>query len=300
MADLRKVLAEYVRHRPHRSRFGRSVPVFGYGFLLFLGFLSAGWLATIRARREGIEGSIVWDLAMWIFLAGILGARVFYVVQKQKQVFADAKTLADYAVAAVNVREGGLVFYGSVIGGLAGFLIFCRRRRLRPLQVADMVVPSIFVGLALGRIGCFLNGSCFGDVASLPWSVSFPLGSVPDMALVLRGWVLPDAVRSLPLHPTQLYSSMNALVLAVLAWAWFLRRRHHGEVSALALVSYAVTRFTLEILRGDELGQFGTRFTISQWISFGLLACGIALAVWCRRTDRLGQRGAQAQIGTER
>jgi len=283
LAELRQTLSQYVRHRPHRSRYGHSVPVFGYGFMLFLGFLGAGWLATVRARCEGIDSQIVWDLAMWIFLAGILGARVFYVVQKHDQVFSDAKTLSEYAIAAINVREGGLVFYGSVLGGMAGFWVFCRRRKLRPLQISDMVVPSIFVGLALGRIGCFLNGCCFGDVCHLPWSVEFPLGSVPDMALVLRGWVLPDAVHSLPLHPTQLYSSVNAMVLAVLAWAWFSRRRFHGEISALALITYAVTRFTLEILRGDELGQFGTRLTISQWISMGLLAAGLALAVWCRR-----------------
>jgi phosphatidylglycerol:prolipoprotein diacylglycerol transferase len=101
--------------------------------------------------------------------------------------------------------------------------------------------------------------------------------SVPFTAEVVRGQILPTAAHSLMLHPTQLYSSMNALVLAILTWNYFPYRRRHGEVLLLAWLAYPVTRFCLEILR-DEPGQFGTPVTISQWVS--LLLFGTGLVFW--------------------
>ncbi len=283
LSRLRKQLGCYLHHRAWRSRYGPSAPVFGYGFMLFCAFLLGGWAASRRAVREGFPSEMIWDLAVWLFVAGIVGARIFYVVQKHSLVFGQAHSLWDYLFEAINLREGGLVFYGSVLGGLAGFAMFCHRRKLHPLQIADLVVPSIFLGLAAGRIGCFLNGCCFGDVCHLPWAVRFPLGSIPDMTLVERGFLLPDSPFTLPLHPTQLYSSLNGLVLACLTSAWFTKRKHFGEISALGLFAYPVTRFLLEILRGDELGQFGTRLTISQWVSFGMFLLGVLLMLWVKR-----------------
>jgi len=297
LSEVRQRLGWYLKGRPWRSQYGPSVPVFGYGFMLFCAFLASGSLASWRARREGLGGELVWDLAVWLFVCGIIGARIFYVVQKHQLVYGGAEAWWDYVVETVNLREGGLVFYGSVVGGLVGFLVFCRRRGLHPLRLSDLVVPSIFVGLALGRVGCFLNGCCFGDVCWLPWAVRFPLGSIPDMALVQRGWLLPDSTFTLPLHPTQLYSVVNALVLAALASAWFSRRRRYGEVSALALLSYPVTRFLLEIVRGDELGQFGTRLTISQWVSLLTFGVGVFLALWVARAGQRVERPEAGRVG---
>jgi phosphatidylglycerol:prolipoprotein diacylglycerol transferase len=216
-----------------------------------------------------------------LFLAGIVGARLFYLIQKPDHVFESARTVGDYVLAAINLREGGLVFYGSVLGGIAAYLVFCRRRKIDALYLADVVVPPILVGVAFGRLGCLLNGCCFGDVCSLPWKITFPLGSVPDMSLVQQGLLFPDSLSSLPLHPTQVYSSLDAIILACLTAAYFPRRAFNGAVTVLGLTTYAVTRFAIEILRGDEAGQFGTALTIAQWLSIGVFIYAIGLGLWC-------------------
>lgn len=260
-----------------------SVPVFGYGFMLFAGFLVGGWTAGRRAERAGLSRDLIWDLAMWVFFAGIVGARLFYVVQYHDRVFAGRNGLAQHLFALVNLPDGGLVLYGGVLLAIAAYVLFCRVRNVNGLALADVVVPSIFVGLAFGRFGCFLNGCCYGDVCHLPWAVTFPRGSVPFIALVNRGFLTSDAAASLPLHPTQLYSSINALVLAFLTATYFRYRPKHGAVVALGLMTYPVTRIVIEILRGDEMGQFGTGLTISQWVSLGVFVGGLVFSLWLSR-----------------
>lgn len=262
----------------------KAIPVYGYGFMLFLGFLTGGWLAARRAERQGIPGELIWDLAMWVFFGGIGGARLFYLIQYHERVFAKTPDLASKLKAIVNLPDGGLVLYGGVILGIVGYVVFCRLRKLNALLLADICVPSVFVGLAFGRMGCFLNGCCYGDRCTLPWAVTFPKGSVPFQALVNRGFLSPDAVASLPLHPTQLYSVLNALILAYLTSVYFKYRQRNGSVVVLALLTYPVTRMVIEILRGDEMGQFGTGLTISQIVSLCVFATGLVFAFWLAKS----------------
>ncbi len=128
-----------------------------------------------------------------------------------------------------------------------------------------------------------MNGCCYGDRCELPWAIQFPLGSVPDMALVIRGFVSPDSPWSMPLQPTQIYSSLNALVLAFLTATYFRYRNRDGAVLAMGMLTYPITRFSIEYLRGDEMGQFGTSFTISQWVSVGLFCAGLVYLFWLSR-----------------
>jgi len=172
------------------------------------------------------------------------------------------------------------VLYGGVLTAIAAYLIFCRRRRLNTLLMSDILIPSIFIGLAFGRLGCFLNGCCYGDRCTLPWSVTFPTGSVPDAALVHRGFVGAAELINFSLHPTQIYSALNAAVLLLLTASYFKYRHKDGAVLTLALLVYPVTRFVIEYLRGDELSKFNTSLTISQWVSIGLFSMGIAFLWW--------------------
>ena len=159
-----------------------------------------------------------------------------------------------------------------------------------------------------GRIGCYLNGCCYGDPSSLPWSVAFPPDSVPFNAEVGRGLIPPDALHSLWIHPTQLYSSLNALVLAVLTWTYFPYRRRNGEVLVIGWLCYPVTRFLSDYLRGDEPGvgiplgdlRIPTPFTISQWVSIFMFAG--ALAFWyvlARRSAKVPLQPVQAAPAAE-
>ena len=265
----------------------KAIPVYGYGMMLFIGFLASASLAARRLRREGADGEIAWDVAMWIFLAGLLGGRTFYVIQYHHKFFGPdaegrARTAWETFVGLINLPDGGLVLYGGLFFAPLALFLFCRRRKIRALVLADIAITSVFVGVMFGRLGCLLHGCCYGDVCSLPWAVTFPAHSVPFEALVARGLLVEDAPHSLPLHPAQLYDALSALLLALLTWAYYPHRRRTGDVLVLGWIAYPINRFMIEFLRSDEGGQFGTSLTIAQWVSLGLLATGIAFCLFLR------------------
>ncbi|MBX6316416.1 MAG: prolipoprotein diacylglyceryl transferase, partial [Isosphaeraceae bacterium] len=232
-------------------------------------------LAAWRARREGLDPEQVYDLALWVFIGGLLGARGFYVWQYWGT---RIKSLLD----VFEIWEGGIVFYGSVLGGTAAFFLY---RWLRPFPLRpmlDAVAPSITLGIALGRLGCFLNGCCYGDRCGLPWAVRFPRLSPPWYDHVRHGLIPESAAYSDWVHPTQLYSAIDGLVLLLLLSAYYPLRRRDGEVMALLMVTYPITRFLIEYLRSDE-GVFFAGMTISQVISVAMFLCGLVYWVWLLR-----------------
>lgn len=264
-------------------RFTESIPVYGYGAMLFIGFASATWVAAHRIRRLGYDGDIAWDAAIWLFVAGIVGARLFYVIQYREQFFLPGISVPQLLVRLISLPDGGIVFYGGLIGGAVACMLFCYRRRLNGLAMADIVITSLFIGMAFGRVGCLLYGCCYGDYCTLPWAITFPPDSVPVRELVTRGFLATTASSSLPLHPTQIYSALGAALLALLTYCYYPFRQKDGSVLLLGWLTYPVHRFIVEFLRGDELGQFGTSLTISQWVSLGLLCAGGLFALWHAR-----------------
>lgn len=253
-----------------------SLPVFGYGFMLLIGFLVALRFGQRRATQAGLDPGTAFDLGFWLLVAGIVGARLFYVLQYSNEVFSGKRGL-DALGAAVNLSQGGIVLYGGLIGGAIAYFLFCYRRQIHPLVLADIATPSVFIGIGFGRIGCLLNGCCYGDRCELPWAVHFPAESVPWQALVQRGFLDPGSPVTFGLHPTQIYSSIDGFLLAWVTTAFYPHRRHDGETFALGCILYSITRFTIEFLRGDEMGQLGTNLTISQLVSIGVLAVGVLL-----------------------
>ncbi|MEO6810479.1 MAG: prolipoprotein diacylglyceryl transferase [Isosphaeraceae bacterium] len=254
---------------------GVDVPIFGYGAMLFLAFVGSMNLAAWRARREKLDEEAVYDLALYIFLGGLLGARAFYVWQYWGE---RIKTVWD----VFKIWEGGIVFYGSVMGGAAAFFLYWAWRRFPLRPMLDVVAPSMTVGIALGRLGCFLNGCCYGDRCDLPWAVRFPAPSPPWIDQVHHGLIPESALASLAVHPTQLYSSFDGLVLLLLLSAYFPVRRRDGEVMALLMVTYPITRFLIEHLRNDE-GVFFAGLTISQNLSIGIFLFGLLFWAWLWR-----------------
>jgi len=260
-----------------------GIPVFGYGMMMFIGFSSATWLASRRVRKIGQPPEAIWDMMMWALIPGLIVARLTYLLQNWNQVFA-GKQGGQLLVAALALWDGGIVFYGGVMGGIIGIVIFCRKRNVSPVAMLDVIVPSLFVGEGFGRIGCFLYGCCFGRACTLPWAVRFPPDSLTFEKLVERGTIQPDAAATIPLHPTQLYSSVAAFVLAgILAW-YFRRRPFDGAVLALAWILYPINRYVLETLRDDEPGRLGIDLTFSQQVSIALvISGGVAMYYFSRQ-----------------
>jgi phosphatidylglycerol:prolipoprotein diacylglycerol transferase len=243
-----------------------GLPVFGFGLMLTIALFASMALAEWRARREGLDPDQVSYLAIWTLVGGLIGARLFFIIEY----WDNFKSFWEI----FEIWNGGIVFYGCIIGGAIAILTF---RKLHPFPLrpmVDLIAPTLAVGAAFGRIGCFLNGCCYGDVCSLPWAVTFPKGSSPWNHQANLGQISEAAARSLPVHPTQLYSAIDGFLLLFLLSAYYPLRRRDGEVMALLMVTYPVTRFLIERLRSDEPGiVFG--LTISQAISAAIFAGGL-------------------------
>lgn len=173
-----------------------GLPIRGYGMMLLVAIASATGLLAWRARRAGLDPEIALSILFWAFVPGIIGARAFYVIEYWPD-FHQA-TLGQTIGAVLNVAQGGLVVYGSFLAGLGGVIAFAVKERLPLLAVADLVAAPATLGLALGRLGCMLNGCCFGGHCDLPWAVTFPWGSPAHVRQVQSGELFLHGLKFAP------------------------------------------------------------------------------------------------------
>jgi len=226
------------------------------------------------------------------------------VLQYHDTFFPPGRPLGQAILDAINVPAGGLVVFGSLPTAGAAAWWFARRRGLPFLRLADCVVPGMLLGLAIGRIGCFLNGCCYGGPCDLPWAVRFPPESPPWLDQAARGLLpSPDAAGSqawsLPIHPAQLYAAIDAAMLAAVAMLFTPLSRRDGQVFALVLTLHPLSRLLLEAIRVDEPPALGTPLSISQLVSLVLLALAAALWWWIARQPPLGPAAAPTRSRTE-
>jgi phosphatidylglycerol:prolipoprotein diacylglycerol transferase len=246
-----------------------NIKFHAYAVMMMLACAVALWITAWRARREGLQVDAVYELAAWLFLGGVIGARALFVIQHPEFLHSPLDLVRSW--------EGGNIFYGCIIGGLSGSLIYWWRRPFPFWAMADAVAPALSVGITFGRLGCFLHGCCYGSVSSLPFplSIRFPAGSHAFYAQVEDG-ILPHAAAcSLPVHPTQLYAAAAGLLLLAILTHYYPRRRRDGSVMVLLMILYPLSRWPVEMLRADEPALLAG-MTLSQIISLGLLLSGIA------------------------
>jgi len=245
-----------------------------FGVMVALAFLLGLWTASRRAPQSGINGERIVDLGPWLILGAILGARTFYVVSYWREEFA-GKPISEIFM----IQHGGLVFYGGLLGASLAGIIYVRVRALPLWKVADILAPSIALGYVAGRIGCVFNGCCYGRVCDLPWAIRFPAKSFA-WEMHYRSGLVGENEPSASVHPTQIYESLLNLGL-YLALAWFFRRKKFdGQVFAVYLLCYAVTRSFVEIFRGDYPAEHLYRgLTPAHLLSIGIFAAG-AILFW--------------------
>jgi phosphatidylglycerol---prolipoprotein diacylglyceryl transferase len=172
----------------------QGLPIRGYGMMMLLAVVAGTLLSAWRAKRVGIDPDLIFSLAFWMMLPGIIGARAFYVIEYWQPNFLPAYTNPDGSLGAllgeiVNVAKGGLVVYGAFFGGMAGLIAFARKHRVPLLALCDLIGPSMILGLAIGRIGCLMNGCCFGAVCEHPWAITFPAGTPPAYSPAYRAQI---------------------------------------------------------------------------------------------------------------
>ena len=239
-----------------------SLPVRWYGVMMALAFLAGLWTATRRARLVNVHVEIIADVTMWLMVGSIIGARIGYVTTYWKQEFADQPFREVFMI-----QHGGLVYYGGLIGASVAGIIYLAWKKLPVWKIADILAPSIALGSVFGRIGCLLNGCCYGRACDLPWAIHFPADHETHGAGV---------------HPTEIYDALLNLIL-YLALAWlFRRKKFDGQIISLYFIGYAICRTTVEFFRGDYPADHihAGLFTSAQLVSAPILIAGLVLFFW--------------------
>ena len=227
-------------------------------------------MASKRAATVGISSDSILDLGPWLLVGGLLGARITYVISYWDRDFA-----REPLIEIFRIWNGGLVFYGGLILGTWVGVWRIRQLNLPLWRVADCIAPGVALGHVFGRLGCFMNGCCYGRQSDLPWALRFPYDRVPH---------------GKPVHPTQLYEALLNLALSIALATWFRRRKFDGQVFAFYLVGYALIRSFTEYFRGDykeTSSPLSGVFTPGQSMSWLVLAAGILLYAVLQRGSRL-------------
>jgi len=216
-----------------------SWPVYSYGVLLAIAYLAGLQLAVVRARRAGLDGAKVMDLGIYLIIAALIGAKLMLVA-------VDFDYFRHQPAEILSLVRAGGVFYGGLIGAFFVGMWLVRRYGLPVWTTADLIAPGIALGHIVGRFGCLLAGCCYGRPTNVAWAITF----TDPVAATNVGTPL-----QIPLHPTQLYDAgAEAIILAVLLLSERRGRPYPGRTLWLYMLLYAISRFIIEIYRGDERG----------------------------------------------
>lgn len=296
------------------------VTVKSYGLMMVIGFLAAVTVIRYLSRRFTPDPQYITNAALYSLIAGVVGARIFYVIHYFDQ-------FRGNLLGVFAIWKGGLELLGGVILAIVVIYSYIRYHKLPLRHYLDVLAVGLMMALVFGRVGCFLNGCCFGKPTDLPWAVRFPYGSFayrsqvePDLererpephlalppeyfgyteddiyTLKPMGQLTPEQQREvtegryrcLPVHPTQLYTSLSAALCCLILFLVWKRARkaeeagrypfltRPGSVFGLMFVLYGILRFVMELLRDDNPYEID-HLTISQLIGIGLFILGLAV-----------------------
>ena len=241
-----------------------------YGVFMALGFCGAWQILSWLCRRSGRAVDPVSNLLVLMMVSGVVGSRIAYVIEHWEREF------AANPASIIRVDQGGLMFYGGLILALAVFMVYCRGKKEKVVEMADLFAVVLPLGHAFGRIGCFFFGCCYGKVSDVACAVVFPRGSPAWHEQIGKGILPSTANGSRPVLPTQIFEAVALFALfGVLLWLYCrFSRKMAGIVSGVYLIGYAVIRFCLEFLRGDPRATLGW-LSIGQTISAFILLSGL-------------------------
>jgi phosphatidylglycerol:prolipoprotein diacylglycerol transferase len=241
-----------------------------YGVMVALGFLAGLWVTVRLARRSGMNAELITNLGVYVALAGLLGAKILMLMF-------DWRGIGE--VFTLNTLQAAGVFQGGLILALATAYYYMRKQNLPILATADAFAPGIAIGHAIGRLGCFAAGCCWGLQCNRFWAVTF---HNPEAA-ALTGVPLDT-----PLHPSQLYEFTTEGILFVVLYKLYSKAHPPGRIVGLYLVLSSVARFLIEFTRFHEQGlPFGLPLSITQWIAIALaIAGGLVLLFQGRPAER--------------
>lgn len=263
---------------------GKNISIFGfsiayYGIVIVTGMMIAIWIAQREAKRTGQNPEQYLDLAMIGIAAGILGARIYYVIFAWDY-------YKDDLLSIFNIRQGGLAIYGGIIGACIAVVIYSRKKKQNFSLLMDTASMSIVFGQIMGRWGNFFNREAFGDYTNNLFAMQLPVSAVRANEITQKMWdhvVTVNGVEYIQVHPTFLYESLwNVGVLLFLFW-FRKRKKFNGEVFLMYLIGYGLGRIWIEGLRTDQLLLLVVGLPVSQLLSGCLVVGCTILVVWKRK-----------------
>ena len=245
--------------------------------MVFLGFVFGTWLSVRRAARAGVASETILDLIMWILFSSIAGARLTYVLTHLDEFQGRWLDVISPIQSDGTIGIAGLVLLGGVAAAIPVSVWFLKRKRVPVMQALDILIPALAFGIAIGRVGCLLNGCCFGVPTKLPWGLVFPDTCLAGMTYAHQS-----------IHPTQLYAIIYSSAIGLFLLWRTPRKAFEGELFALFLALYGVARFLNETVRYYREGMILLRFgsfelTLSMMISALLFGVGLALLIRNRK-----------------
>ncbi len=240
-----------------------SLSIHAYGFMLALAFIVAIFVSRWYLKHRFVDSYVVYDIVLAAAVGGIIGARLFYVIGNWSEFAGNPLEVLKFWNVA------GLVFYGGLLGGALAVILVIRLKHLPFWTIADMAGLGLSLGLAIARVGCFLNGCCYGKESGLPWAVTFPQQTRQTMGIA------GGAV-----HPTQIYELLLDLALFAFLLVYSRREQREGTLFLVFLMGYAAIRFFVEFFRAHNSAQAGPAFQI---LSLAIFAGACGLFIFRRR-----------------
>jgi len=251
---------------PILFQFG-SFPIYTYGVLVASGVLISLWLGTRYAPKAGLTGDFIWNLGIYTILIGLVFSKLWLIASEW-----DYYSANPGQIFSIQTFQSAGTFYGGLVGAVLLIVVYSRMNKAALLAVLDVGAIMISLGHAIGRLGCFVAGCCYGKPTALPWGVTF----TNPVAERIAGTPL-----GIPLHPTQLYESAAEFLNFLLLWWLSKRQKFTGQIFGTFFILYGIERGTIEFFRGDpgRTMMFHDTVSLMQIVSVGLIITG-ALLWW--------------------
>lgn len=250
-----------------------------YSIFVMLAIAAAVGIVVWEGKRKGISAEIFLSLAPWVILGGIIGARLFHVVDHWE--YYAANPLQTFAI-----WQGGLAIWGALVGGVVAAIIYARMRRISFLLLADTLVPALLVAQIIGRFACIIDGDAAGGVTNLPWAFTY----INPQAMV------PSGLSGLPTHPYPVYDQLWNVMGLIIA----LKLRRHMKADGLLFFSYlsiyAVGRFALTFVRQEIVWFWGLQE--AQVVAIGILLVSLVMFIYIAKKEAPSGKQTTAQAGS--
>ena len=263
----------------HLESVGDHITVFGfdiayYGIIIGIGILVGLLIAVAEAKRTGQKEEDYYDLAIYAVIFAIIGARAYYVIFSWDM-------YKDDLLSIFNTRNGGMAIYGSVIAAFITLAVFCKKKNMKYLTMADICVPGLALGQAIGRWGNFCNREAFGEYTDGLFAMRLPIEAVRQGEITEKiAEHIGEGVNYIQVHPTFLYESIwNALLVVLLIFLWRYKK-FEGQITLAYLGGYGLGRFWIERLRTDQLHIPGTEIPVSQMLAFVLFVFSLVITIY--------------------